>query len=259
MKTKLIRFGRDRWWSAVLVVAGAAVLGLFAWTNTKLHTASDQIGSLRADQTKLSSALTDAEVLLRAHDISPVPPPPEKLISGPPGPAGPAGPGPSDAQIQAAVAAYLGAHPIAGVPPTQDQIAAVVAVYLAQHPAPAGAPGPTGAPGPGPTDSQIAAAVATWQTAHPTVGPSGPSGPPGPSGAQGPTGAPGAPGAPGASGASGAPGAPGPTGPAGQPGASGASGAPGRDPAGWTYTDAVGIKHTCAPDSQTPAPHYSCT
>ncbi|NUS04724.1 MAG: hypothetical protein HOV97_19450, partial [Nonomuraea sp.] len=111
-----LHLGRERSWHLALAGAGCCFLALAILMLVKLYSASGQIKDLRASQTKLSSALTDAEALLRAHDIQPVPPPPAQLI-GPAGPPGPAGPGPSDVQVQAAVASYLAAHPIAGQPP----------------------------------------------------------------------------------------------------------------------------------------------
>lgn len=252
-----------------VAVLGAAIVGVSAFMLVELGIASRQLDGLRAQQTQQSKVVSDlatnlagAQEQLKQHGITPKQPPPAQIIAqtGPPGVAGPQGPGPSDAQVQAAVQAYLSAHPIAGVPPTQAQVAAVVAVYMTQHPPAAGSPGPTGAVGPsgavgsagtGPSDAQIAAAVAVWEQAHPVVAPSGPSGaqgPPGPTGVgetgpQGPQGSPGASGASGVSGAS---------------GASGASGSPGSDPSGWTYVDALGVTHTCSPDSGTPSPHYAC-
>lgn len=237
----LIRVGRDRWWHVSLAVLGVCTAALVAFTITKLHTASGQLDRQGQSITALSSALSADEGQLRSHGLTPVAPPASKLVAGPTGPAGPQGPGPSDAQVAAAVAAYLALHPIAGQPPTTEQIAAVVAVYMAQHPAPAGSPGPTGAAGPGPSDAQIAAAVSVWESAHPSAGPSGPSGPPGPSGAPGPTGAAGASGAP------------------GSPGAAGPSGPSGPAPSGWEWAETPPVgnpkTHTCTPD---PAPHYSC-
>lgn len=248
---------------AVLV---AAVVGVLAFMLVELGVASRQLDGLRTQQTQqaktvtlLASNLSDAQSQLKQHGITPKQLPPAQIIAqaGPPGSVGPQGPGPSDAQVQAAVQTYLSVHPIAGLPPTQDQVAAVVAVYMAQHPPAAGSPGSTGAvgatgpsgavgaAGAGPSDAQIAAAVAVWESAHPVVapsGPAGPSGPPGPSGV----------GQTGPQGPAGEAGSPGPS------GASGVSGAPGQAPSGWTYVDALGINHTCTPDSATPSPHYTC-
>lgn len=100
-------------------------------------------------------------------------------------------------------------------------------------------------------------------------GPQGPDGPPGPAGLPGDDGGPGPSGQPGVGepGAPGGPGEPGPggvqgePGPAGPAGADGAPGAPGSPPAGWTWTDPLGLKYTCARDDGSPAdaPTYTCT
>lgn len=220
----LIKFGREHWWHAVVVVLGA---GFAVFAIARLHTASTQLDSLRSAQaqqsrlvTDLASGLSGAQSQLKAHGIQPKQPPPSQIMqqAGPQGPAGPSGPpGPSGPSGPSGATGPAGA---------------------------AGASGASGAPGsPGPT------------------GPAGQNGSPGQTGAQGspgvpgPTGPSGVSGAPGASGASGAPGSPGPTGPTG---AAGPPGAAGRDPSGWVYTDALGMNHTCLPDSATPSPHYTC-
>lgn len=253
---KLFRTGRDRRWYVVLAALGVT-LGLLVFTNVRLDSMNSKQARQARTVTALSSYLGGAQAQMKAAGITPSQPAPSQIIAqaGPPGPQGSQGPGPSDAQVQAAVQAYLTAHPIAGQPPTTDQIAAVVAVYMVQHPAATGATGPAGsqgAPGPAPSDSQIQAAVAVWETAHPVVAPSGPAGPQGVPGASGASGAPGV-GATGPQGSQGEPGSP------GQPGASGASGEPGQAPSGWTYTDALGVTHTCSPSTGTPSPQYSCS
>lgn len=242
---KLREFGRRHWGRAVIAVLFVAFA---AFTISKLYAASSQLDRQARVVSGLVSVANGAQEQLKQNGIQPSQPAPSQIIAqaGPPGPQGSQGPGPSDAQIAAAVRAYLLANPIAGQAPTTEQVAAVVAVYLAQHPATAG---PTGPSGPGPSDAQIAAAVAAWQQGHPAVAPSGPSGaagPSGPSGAPGPTGPSGAPGASGASGARGEPGPSGPSGPAGPA------------PSGWVYVDRLGATHTCSPDTATPGPYYTC-
>lgn len=225
---------------AVAIAVGVGILVPTAYTVVRIQAlqASEQQQSQRVSA--LSSALGGAQNQLKANGIQPSQPAPSQII-GQAGPTGPQGPGPSDAQVAAAVRAYLLANPIAGQPPTTDQIAAVVAVYMAQHPAPAGSPGPTGAAGPGPSDTQIAAAVAVWESGHPTVAPSGPSGPPGPSGV----------------------GATGPAGPQGSRGEPGPSGATGPAPSGWEWAETPPIgnpkTHTCTPSTAGPSPYYSCS
>lgn len=240
---------RRHWWTAARVLLAVAALAVVLVMLSKIGTASKQLNDLRSQQTQqsnavslLSSNLADAQSQLKQHGITPTQPPPAQIIAqaGPPGPQGAQGPGPSDTQVQAAVQAYLVAHPIAGKPPTTDQVAAVVAVYMAQHPpavGPTGPAGATGAQGPPPSDTQIAAAVAVWEQSHPA-----PSGPPGPSGPAGPSGI----------------GQTGPQGPQGVPGSVGPTGATGPAPSGWVYVDRLGATHTCSPSTQTPSPYYTC-
>lgn len=74
--------------------------------------------------------------------------PAQPTVSPQPGPAGPQGPGPTDAQIQTAVAAYFAAHPVINdTPPSPSVVQAFVTAYLVAHPAPQGSPGPAGSPG----------------------------------------------------------------------------------------------------------------
>lgn len=128
------------------------------------------------------------------------------------------------------------------------------------------------------------------RTAPPVVGAQGPQGPAGPEGPQGPRGLkgepgePGPPGQPGPVGQPGTNGAPGSPGTDGSPGVAGADGTPGKDgsdgpagpagpqgppgspgidgkpPASWTYTDTLGIEHTCTREASSPdsAPTYTC-
>jgi hypothetical protein len=93
-------------------------------------------------------------------------------------------------------------------------------------------------------------------------GPSGPAGRPGRDGVAGPTGPPGVAGSPGPKGEPGES-VTGPPGPRGEPGADGKDGVDGKDstvpgpqgergpagppPSGWTYTDHLGVTHTCTP------------
>lgn len=245
---------RERLWHIVL--GGLAlILVLLVYTIVNQQATARKLDTQSHAVSALAANLADAQSQLKAHGIQPKQPPPQQIIAqagpqGPQGVPGATGPGPSDAQVQAAVVAYLTVHPIAGQPPTDAQIAAVVAVYMAQHPAPAGPPGPAG---PGPSDAQIADAVAVWQSAHPVVAPSGPSGPSGPPGPAGPSGA-------GATGPAGPPGSPGQP---GVPGPSGASGAPGPAPSGWEYVETPPVgspkTHTCSPSTAGPSPYYTCS
>lgn len=160
-----------------------------------------------------------------------------------PGPQGPTGPGPSQQQVEQAVASYC-ALLTCGTGPTAPQVAQAVATYCNVHgqcrgpvgdtgaPGSAGATGPVGSTGPpgsqgdqgdpgqNATADQIADAVATYCTAHSNCA-----------------------GSNGANGASGDP------------------GKPGEPPVSWTYTDALGGSHTCTrtdPFDPT-APTYACS
>lgn len=127
---------------------------------------------------------------------------------GPSGPSGPAGPGPSQDEIDAAVNAYFGEHPLpAGQLPPVSEVAGLVAQYLQANPpaagqnatpgmvsdavtsyctANSGCAGPAGATGPGATDQQVQDQVAAYCSAH-----NGCAGPAGANGANGQDGAPG--------------------------------------------------------------------
>lgn len=186
----------------------------------------------RLQQQTISNAQNQAK--LQANHIATVGPPAAAISKGnatavptkdaPTTPAPTYTVGPTDAQVQAAVARYFRAHPVkapvSAAQITQDA-AAYVAAYLRTHPAPSGkrgATGPSGVPGspgaegspgasgaaaPPPTDAQIAAAVqqylpgavAAYLIANPPA--SGPAGSPGPSGPSGAAGDPGPSGAPG--------------------------------------------------------------
>lgn len=174
---------------------GFVILGIFMVD--RLGAAATQLNTVRAQQASqsqalaaqshvvdgLASSLTLTEQQLTARGIKPVAPPPQTIIQQ--GAAGPPGPGPTDAQVLAAVAAYLKANPPApgpagtpgkdGAAPSTDQIAAAVARYLTANPPAAGPPGPAGAAGP---------AGATGDAG--TAGPAGAPGPAGPTGAPGP-------------------------------------------------------------------------
>jgi hypothetical protein len=128
---------------------------------------------------------------------------------GPSGPSGPAGPGPSQDEINAAVNAYFGVHPLPpGQLPPVSEVAGLVAQYLQANPPAAGqnatpgmvsdavssycaanngCAGPAGATGPGATDAQVQQQVATYCAAHDNcAGPAGTNGTNGSNGAPGP-------------------------------------------------------------------------
>lgn len=87
------------------------------------------------------------------------------------------------------------------------------------------------------------------------------TGPPGPIGATGATGAPGSQGAAGQNGQTGVTGPQGDTGPQGPKGDQGDRGSDGQPPAGWTWTDMLGVRQQCTRDAGSPdsAPTYTCS
>jgi len=140
-----------------------------------LRTQSERIGAQAQANSALASGVSQLRSQVRQLGGTPAVPPPQVIISGLPGATGQQGPGPSDAQIAAAVAAYLVAHPVPGV--SAEQVAAAVKAQLLASPP------PSGPAGPGPSDQQIADAVASYMAANPA--PSGPAGKDGSNGADG--------------------------------------------------------------------------
>lgn len=135
----------------VLVLAPAAVLLAAAVTILAVG-----FGQTTAQVDGLSKALTaqcnQTKRLGHKCVAAPAPSvranPGQPTVSAQPGPSGPQGPGPSDAQVETAVAAYFAAHPVINdTPPDPATVQAFVDAYLVAHPAPAGSPGATGSPG----------------------------------------------------------------------------------------------------------------
>lgn len=244
------RAGRDPRWRrrvyalAAVFIVSVVLFGVWAFL---------RIEGLVAAQSQAAVVGEQLASQLRGLGATPVVSPPSP-IAGPVGPAGPTGaqgPGPSQQQIDDAVTHYLADHPpAAGKDATAEQVAAAVGAYLSAHPPAPGRPptaeeiagavstycaghgGCVGPAGQSASDSQVATAVAAYcgQSPSPCQGPAGPAGP---SGADGPSGPPG------------------PTGP---------SGAPGKPPAGWTYTDRLGLQHTCTrSNTDDSAPTYNCS
>lgn len=93
----------------------------------------------------------------------------------------PPGRGPNIAEITAALAAYLTEHPPEpGRPPSAAEIALEVARWFADHPVRDGRDGDKGEKGDSPTAEEIRAAVAAELAANPPpAGPPGPTCPPG--------------------------------------------------------------------------------
>jgi hypothetical protein len=173
-------------WAVALVVALIAIV--VTWGAAEVRRQGDQLDRQSETVEVLAQALGDEQSAAEARGDEPVAPSAEELIDDPEyaGPQGPPGPGPTDAQVYAAVAAYLADHPVTAEGPSSAEIAAAVANHLADFP-------------PGPTPEQVAEAVAAYLTANPPAagedgqdgqdgapGPAGPSGPPGPQGDPGP-------------------------------------------------------------------------
>lgn len=240
----------------VMLVAVAVLAAVALWYGQR---ADQRSQDYKDSKTAAVQALGTANSSLTRAGLPPVPTPtvagPAPTVtvtrspdSGPAGPTGATGPGPSQVQIQNAVASHCAAVKC-GSPPTPAQVAQAVATYCRSDgrcrgpsgpsgaigtPGKSGPPGSPGAPGQNATADQVADAVATYCAAHDDC-----RGEQGSSGEQGPSG------------------------PAGAPGSAGPTGAPGDDgqpPISWTYTDALGRDHTCTRTDpfDASAPTYSC-
>lgn len=161
----------------VLLIVGAVLFG----------------GWVTQDRARLAGRVALLEDYIRAHGGTPPPAargqPGETGRPGDTGASGAAGRAPTQAEVAAAVAAYLRANPPAkGRPPTMTEILTAVTEYLTEHPPPAGpsgAPGTDGSdgrdgtdgkdgnPGPPPTDEQIRTAVEAYLREHPLNCPDG--------------------------------------------------------------------------------------
>jgi hypothetical protein len=146
----------------LLCIAGAvAYFGLrFSAVNTHAQEQDQRITRLVDTGNDAAAQAQQLASQVRALGATPVVQPPA------PAPAGPTivtaapipGPGPTQAQIDAAVAAYLVAHPpAAGKSATPEMVATAVGEYLAAHPPEPGQP---------PTAQEIATAAANYLTAH---------------------------------------------------------------------------------------------
>lgn len=207
-------------WGVIVALGGSFA----AWSIIRLAQASGQLSQLQQQRAVLDGSINALRTQVQRLGATPV--------VGPPGPAGATGPGPTQDQVDIAVASYLLIHPVSAAVSDQ-QVSSAVAAYLQQHPLSAGTPSP----------QQISSAVAAYLSASPP-----PSGPTGPTGVQG---------SPGGQGPSGPTGPAGPTGPVG---ATGSDGSPGAPPAGWGWTLPDGTVYSCtpAPGFNTETPQYAC-
>lgn len=169
----------------VLAVALAvSVIGL-VWGAYSNHVAKNAAVQAQSEAA-LAGRMLAAQ--LQQHGLTPVVQPPAP-ITPVPGPRGLTGPGPTQRQIDDAVAAYCSTHnqcgatpamvavqvasyltanpPKPGPPPTQAQIATAASTYIAAHAADfQGKPGQNGTNGQDATDAQVQAAVAGYCDAH---------------------------------------------------------------------------------------------
>lgn len=199
---------RERHTLIYLAVGGAALMAvvlfvLFLDQRSQTSALAGQVGALASAANQ--NAAGERTLASQVQQLGGTPA--VRVPTAAVGPSGPQGPGPSQQQINDAVNAYFGAHPLPpGQLPTATQVATAVAAYLEANPpvTPAqvvaavvsycstanGCRGPSGAdgqPGQNATDAQVAAAVSAYcsQASNPCQGPAGPTGATGPSGAQG--------------------------------------------------------------------------
>lgn len=174
--------GRRFDWKDIGAVIAALLVGLLIFLvlwwkhdgDTRDHQRQQQINGL----SRSNDALRKQVQQLGAK---PVAPPAAKVKENPTAPIPTPTPsatavGPSQDQVDAAVADYFKAHPPG---PTPAEIAAAAVNYLQQHPPPAG---PEGKPGAPPSADQMFTAVASFcgQDSNPCRGVKGDKGDPGP-------------------------------------------------------------------------------
>lgn len=209
-------------WAIVLLMLAALVVGYFVTTGATTAQDDKSTAQQQRDATADQAIKASLPVVALCREPGPVgdalraaPDDPcaqaRQVVSDPvpvPGPEGKQGPGPTDEQIDAAVARWLIAHPIPpgrgpsvaeitaalaayltdnppqpGRPPSAAEIALEVARWFADHPVRDGEKGEPGQPGRPPTAEEIQAAVAAELAANPPpAGPEGPAGPTCPAG-----------------------------------------------------------------------------
>jgi hypothetical protein len=204
-------------WIAVGLVVFLA--GSVLWARVAQQQAQNETGAVeqQRDQTaaqaaslaeQITAACSSGEltgpVCQQAEQVAQTPVPPAAPVTGAPGrpPTGaeiqaavdayllahppPAGRAPTAAEVAAAVASYLSANPpTPGRAPTAEEISAAVAQYFAANPVRDGRDGrdATGEPGRPPTAEEIRAAVDAYLAEHPPPqGPKGDAGPTCPAG-----------------------------------------------------------------------------
>jgi hypothetical protein len=184
---------RDQSWRRGLWIRYAIAAAAFLVAGYFLAHLYMRTGELADQQSQAAVAAERLAGQVRAFGATPVVQPPAP-IAGPTGAAGktgPAGPGPTQQQIDDAVAGYFAEHPPGptpaevgaqvaafltlhppkqGAPPTPTQIATAASDYIAAHAqqftGPTGQNGSDGQPGQNATDDQVAAAVAAYCSSH---------------------------------------------------------------------------------------------
>ena len=188
---------KPRIWGPPLLwaVVASVVLAGVAWVVTaqgqRIDSQGTRISGLEQQRNAANEqARTLADQVRRLGGVPVVSPPPQPTparsgAQGRTGATGTPGRPPTQAEVSAAVAAYLRANPPPrGRAPTMAEIITAVSGYLTQNPPPAGPagakgdegdPGETGATGPQgdrgeqgppPTDEQVRTAVAAFFAAH---------------------------------------------------------------------------------------------
>lgn len=109
----------------------------------------------------LADALSAEQEAAEARGDQPVADDPETIIDDP---GAEVTAGPTDDQVDDAVAAYFAEHPAPDGDVSESELVAAVAAYFADNPV---SNGKNGATGPGPTDEQVSAAVTRYFEANP--------------------------------------------------------------------------------------------
>lgn len=205
----------------VVIIFTALIFTTLGWTVSRLGRQADR------QEERADNAVSSAEQLcnqIKGLGYKCLVNPDD--LKGDQGPQGPAGQNATDAQVRRAVAEYLARNPPpAGRAPNATEIAAAVISYMRANPPAAGPRGP------GPSTEQVESAVREYLAANPP-----------------------------AQGQKGDKGDTGDKGDKGEQGDQGPAGADGKPPASWTWTDALGLEHTCTRDKDSPdsAPTYTC-
>ena len=189
-------------WAVVASVILAGIAWIVIAQGQRIDSQGTRISGLEQQRNAADDrSRTLAEQVRRLGGVPVVSPPPQPAPAqsgtpGRPGATGAAGRPPTEAEVSAAVTAYLREHPPPrGRAPTMAEIITAVSGYLRQNPPPAGPAGATGPQGekgetgntgpqgdrgeqgPPPSEEQVRAAVAAFFASHTlTCTPEGPAG-----------------------------------------------------------------------------------